>query len=228
MRDVGVIDYLGLTSALAKHLPKVQQEYSHILVDEAQDFGTTELTVVRRMVKEGPNDIFLCGDIAQTILPKHRSLSDAAIRSPIRERIQKNYRNSREILKAAYEVLKNNLSEDMLDSEDLEILDPRFANFSGSTPMALMSATLQEEIAYARAYAATALKGGAKTVCLAFAGFSARDVNGFAGKCGVVALDGTYDPKIDSLVFCDLEQTKGYEFDTLIILNCRDREYAAS
>lgn len=219
MRDVGVIDYLGLTSALAKHLGAIDASYTNIIVDEAQDFGTTEFQVVRRLVKLGPNDIFLCGDIAQTILPKHRSLADAGFVGVTRERIQKNYRNSREILKAAYEVLKNNLDEDMFDSSDLEILDPKFANFSGPVPMALTAHTLEEEIAFARAFVDSA-GTGVKTICIAFAGFSSRDVKGFADRCGVPALDGGYDPKYDRLVFCDLEQTKGYEFDVLIILNC--------
>jgi hypothetical protein len=222
MRAVGVIDYLGLTSALAKHLSQIEPRYTNILVDEAQDFGTTELHVVRRLVTPGPNDIFLCGDIAQTILPKHRSLADAGISGIARERIRQNYRNSREILVAAYDVLRNNLYEEMFDSEDLEILDPKFANFSGHVPMALAADTLEEEIAYARSYACARLERDVKTVCIAFAGFSARDVKGFANKCGVTALEGTYDPSADRLVFSDLEQTKGYEFDTLIILHCKD------
>ncbi|WP_189605667.1 UvrD-helicase domain-containing protein [Mesorhizobium sp. M4B.F.Ca.ET.017.02.2.1] len=221
MRDVGVVDYLGLTSALARHLEHIRPRYTNILVDEAQDFGSTELQIVRRLVEKGPNDIFLCGDIAQTILPKHRSLPDLGLVGITRERIKKNYRNSREILKAAYEVLSNNLNDEMLDSEDLEILDPQFANFSGPVPMALAADTLEQEVAYARAYAATALQSYAKTACIAFAGFSSRDVKGFAEKCGVTSLDGAYDPSSDRLVFCDLEQTKGYEFDSLIILNCR-------
>ena len=137
MRNVGVIDYLGLTSALSGYVSRLQRRYTNIIVDEAQDFGTTELRVVRALVAAGPNDIFLCGDIAQTILPKHRSLSEAGFVNIARDRIRQNYRNSREILIAAYEVLRNNLSEDMFDSEDLEILDPKFANFSGPVPMAL-------------------------------------------------------------------------------------------
>lgn len=222
MRAVGVIDYLGLTSALNHHLDKIVPSYSHILVDEAQDFGTCELRIVRRLVPPGRNDLFLCGDIAQTILPKHRSLAEAGITNMVRERIQQNYRNSREILAAAYALLQSNLHEEMFESEDLEILDPRFANFSGPVPMALAANTLEEEIAYARAYAATVLDQGARTVCIAFAGFTSRDVQGFAARCGVLALDGAYDPRNDGLVFSDLEQTKGYEFDTLLIVGCRD------
>jgi hypothetical protein len=222
MEHVGVIDYLGLTSALLRNVDSIQPAYSHILIDEAQDFGTSELLVLRKLVPEGPNDIFLCGDVAQTILPKHRSLPEAGIPTIARAQIVQNYRNSREILTAAYELLRNNLHEDLLDSDDLEILDPRFANFGGNVPMALMASSLEEEIAYARAYADTKLSLGAKTVCIGFAGFSARDVRAFAGKYGVTALDGAYDPSSDSLVFSDLEQTKGYEFDTLIIVQCTD------
>jgi hypothetical protein len=220
MRQVGVVDYLGLTSALSHHIDRIEPEFSHIIIDEAQDLGTTELRIIRKLVPEGPNDLFLCGDVAQTILPKHRSLTDAGIHSPTRARIVQNYRNSREILAAAYDLLRHNLHEDMLDSEDLEILDPKFANFSGQVPMALLCDSLEDEIAYARSFADTRLKQGVKTVCIGFAGFSTRDIAGFAKKCGVTALDGAYDPSTDRLVFSDLEQTKGYEFETLIIIQC--------
>jgi len=222
MRDVGVIDYLGLTSALTAHVDNIPPGYSHIIVDEAQDFGTTELGIVRRLVRPGPNDIFLCGDIAQTILPKHRFLVEAGFPEVSKERITKNYRNSREILRAAYEVLKNNLTEDMFESTDLEILDPRYASFSGPLPVALCANSLEEEIAYALRFAGSALGRGTKNACMAFAGYSCRDIAGFARKYDLVALDGTYDPGSGRLVLCDLEQSKGYEFDLVIILNCCD------
>lgn len=220
MRAVGVIDYLGLTSALAAHVDNIKPAYSNILVDEAQDFGTTELSIIRLLVPPGPNDIFLCGDIAQTVLPKHRSISDADITLSARERIRQNYRNSREILAAAYDLLSKNLHEDLFDSADLEILDPRFANFSGPAPVALAAESLQDEIGYARSYAETQLARGVRTVCVAFAGYSSRDISQFARECGLSVLDGAYDPNTDRLVFSDLEQTKGYEFEILIVVNC--------
>lgn len=222
MRAVGVIDYLGLSSALTRHADRITPAYDHVLVDEAQDFGTTELSIVRRLVEIGANDVFLCGDVAQTVLPKHRSLTEAGLVGTVRERIQQNYRNSREILAAAYDLLKQNLHEEMFDSADLEILDPRFANFSGPVPMALAAESLSEELAYARKYAATRLQQGERNVCIALAGFSSRDVRDFAVGCGVASLDGAYDPSANTLVFSDLEQTKGYEFDVLIIVNCRE------
>jgi hypothetical protein len=220
MRAVGVIDYLGLTSALAAHVDKIGHKYTNILVDEAQDFGTTELAIVRILVPEGANDIFLCGDVAQTVLPKQRSVVEAGLANITRERIRRNYRNSREILAAAYELLKANLHEELFESGDLEVLDPKFANFSDAAPVALAAESLEEEIAFARNYVATHLHMGTRNLCIAFAGFSSRDVKEYALKCGVTSLDGAYDPNTDRLVFSDLEQTKGYEFDVLIVVNC--------
>lgn len=224
MREVGVIDYAGLTSALARHTGRIAPRYAHVLVDEAQDFGTSELQVLRALTRPGPNDLFLAGDVAQSILPKHRSLLEAGVRIPLsaRERICKNYRNSREILRAAHDVLMETLHEELFDGEGLEVLDPQFANFSGPVPMALRAQTLEEEIGYARAYAATSLARGMRSVCIALAGYSARDVSEFARSLGIASLDGGYSPSAAPLVMSDLEQAKGYEFDVLVIVNCRD------
>lgn len=227
MRDVGVVDYLALTNRLYRHIDKLQPAYSHILIDEAQDFGTTELSIIRRLVKPGSNDLFLCGDIAQTVLPKHRSLSSAGIKIGNRDRIYQNYRNSREILTAAYALLINNLDENLFEDEGLELLDPKFANFSGSAPMALCAESLEEEIAYALQYVNERLARGVGSICIAFAGFTARDVQHFAKQCGVTALSGLYDPAESGLVFSDLEQTKGYEFDELLIVNCSEGQIPA-
>lgn len=227
MKDVGVVDYLALTNRLHSYIAKLKPEYSHILIDEAQDFGTTELSIIRKLVEPKANDIFLCGDIAQTVLPKHRSLSDAGIKIGSRDRILQNYRNSREILRAAYALLVNNLDEDLFEDEGLELLDPKFANFSGSAPMALSADNLEDEIGFALEYANERQREGVESICVAFAGFTARDVQHFAEKCSVTALSGLYDPAVSNLVFSDLEQTKGYEFDALIIVNCSEGQIPA-
>lgn len=220
MRDVGVVDYLALTNRLHRHIDKLKPKYSHILIDEAQDFGTTELSIIRKLVEPGPNDLFLCGDIAQTVLPKHRSLSGAGIKIGSRDRILQNYRNSREILRAAHALLISNLDENLFEEEGLELLDPKFANFSGSAPMALCADSLEDEIGFAMQYAKGRLEDGVGSICIAFAGFTSRDVQRFAERCGERALSGLYDPAESGLVFSDLEQTKGYEFDELLIVNC--------
>ena len=220
MANVGVVDYLAMSDLLSTRLDKLTDRFDHVLIDEAQDFGTTELSIVRRLVQPGPNDIFLCGDIAQTVLPKHRQVAAAGLLIGSRDRIRQNYRNSREILNAAYQLLINNLDEDLFEDEGLELLDPKFANFSSGTPLALFATSLEEELAFARTYARERLLAGAQSVCIAFAGYTARDVEGYADACGVSCLNGFYDPLESPIVFSDLEQTKGYEFEILIIVNC--------
>ena len=75
---------------------------------------------------------------------------------------------------------------------------------------------------YARAFAEARLSAGVRNICIAFAGHSTRSVKLFSDRCGVTALDGNYDPKTDRLVFSDLEQTKGYESDCVVIVNCSE------
>jgi len=222
MEQVGVVDYLALTNALISKMDGMRARYDHVLIDEAQDFGTTELSIVRKLVSPKPNDIFLCGDIAQTVLPKHRSPAMAGIAVVARDRIRQNYRNSREILRAAHALLINNLDENLFEEDGLELLDPKFANFSGAAPLALRADDLKQEIAYARTYANTRLDAGVRSVCIVIAGYTARDVHTFAAECGAESLNGLYDPLDSPLVFSDLEQTKGYEFETLIVVNCRN------
>src|SRR5262249_38625744 len=67
MRDIGVIDYLGLTTALSRHLSHIQPRFTSMIIDEVQDFGTTELAMLRKLTRHGRNDIFCCGDLAQHI-----------------------------------------------------------------------------------------------------------------------------------------------------------------
>jgi len=226
MEAIGVIDYLGLTTAVQCHVERLIPEYTNVIVDEAQDFGTTELSVIRKLVSEGKNDLFLCGDIAQHVLPKHRVLTQAGISIGNRyRRIDRNYRNTRQILEAAYDVLFQNLHEEMFDraEKDLEILDPKFANRSSNEPLVLKAESLQEEFAYARSLIDSHLKlyPHAKC-CIAIAGFSLCEVERFGTRLGIGTLDGTQEPFSNPVVLSDLEQTKGYEFDMVVVVNCRE------
>lgn len=224
MRDVGIIDYLGLANEVHSFFKDITPIYDHVLVDESQDFGTTELAIINKITKTGVNALFLCGDVAQSVLPKKRSLTDAGIElSGGRERIIKNYRNTRQILKLAYEVLMNNLSEEQFSAADdaLEILDPQYANRSLSEPLLLKANSLSEEITYAKKHMEDLCAQNLNhNGCIVFAGFKNTEVKAYSKKVGIPVLDGNLDPLNEPIVISDLEQAKGYEFDTVIILNC--------
>ncbi|KKJ78007.1 hypothetical protein WH95_06275 [Kiloniella litopenaei] len=225
MTAIGVIDYLGLTTQLSNHLDKISSRYEHIIIDEAQDFGTTELSIIKNLSIPGENDIFMCGDIAQHVLPKHRSLKIAGINTQSRQRtITKNYRNTRQILKAAYSVLEQNLDEEQFNSHDLEILDPDFANRSSNEPLVLEASNLTKEFAYAFFLVEHHIEVNPNhTCCIAVAGFSQREIEQYGALRDIPVLQGLHSPEKHPLVLSDLEQTKGYEFNLMIILNCCDK-----
>ena len=224
MLDVGIVDYLGLTNEVYSFIDKISPIYDHVLVDESQDFGTTELSVIHKITKPGINDLFLCGDVAQSVLAKKRSLSDANIELVGgREKIVKNYRNTRQILLLAYQVLMNNLSEEQFSAADdaLEILDPQYANRSLSEPLLLKANSLSEEITYARKHLEDLCAQNLNhNGCIVFAGYKNTEIKEYSKILGIPVLDGNLDPLNEPMVISDLEQVKGYEFDTVIIVNC--------
>ena len=225
MLDVGVTDYLGIATAMYKYLARISPIYRCILIDESQDFGTIEYQIIKALGKAGENSLFFCGDAAQQVSAKHRSFRDAGIEIPLNNsfKIKKNYRNSRENLRATFDVLVKNMSDEMLDSVDFEILDPEYANFSAASPLMLHANNLEDEIAYALGYLKEEVEENPdKKSCLAFCGYSLYQIQKFGLKLGIPVLDESIAIGRDNLYLSNLEHTKGFEFDTMIIVNCND------
>ena len=223
MEAIGISDYLGLSTALQKHLDKIEPRYRHILVDESQDFGTIEYRLIRHLVSKSGDDLFFCGDAAQQISPKHASFKAAGIDLPsVRSfKISQNYRNGREILEAAYSILESNLSEQMLESEDFEILSPEHANFSSSAPIMLEAQSPAIGFGHALNYINEELdQHPSRKGCLVLCGYSLHQIQHFGRKVGLPVLDGTSSIGDKRLHLSDLEHSKGFEFDYVIILNC--------
>ena len=225
MRDIGITDYLGIATALYRHRNKLREKYRCVLIDECQDFGTIELEIIAAIVENGSDNLFFCGDTAQHVSWKHQSLKDAGVPVPgaRSKTIRQNYRNSRDVLQAAYKVLVENLTEEMIEKEDFEILDPEYANFSGSTPLCLEALSLAEEIAYAVAYAKLeVMENINRKACIAICGCSLYEIQEFGKQIDIPVLEGTRSIDDGSLFLSDLEQTKGFEFDLVCIVNASD------
>jgi hypothetical protein len=226
MSAVGVIDYMGVVTAVARHIDGIDPRYRSIIVDEAQDFGSVELSIIRKLVAPDKNDLFLCGDAAQHILPKHQSFEAAGIDVKGRSsRIVRNYRNSREILRLAHQVLAQNLSESHFEQGELEISDPELSYRSAAEPLLLEAVSLSTEIAAAIKLLdandeIAQRRGTSHTGCIAIVGYSGFEVQQYGSEIGIPVLDGASKFLHGSRFLSDLEQTKGYEFDTMVIVNC--------
>ena len=229
MHWVGVIDYLGLSQKIMEHYSKLKPDFSNILVDEVQDFGHVELKIIRKLVEEDKNDIFLTGDENQKATVKFRSLTLSGIKIPPSRKklIKKNYRNSKEILAAAYTIFQDNFKTPIKSDEDFEILVPEFANFSYPPPQLIEGNNLKHEVNSAVALLEDLLRNKEnKQACISIVGFTTRELKEFCKKYDFDLLDGSLKDNIsirDKRFFVsDLEQMKGFEFDYVVILNCSD------
>ena len=223
MDAVGVIDDMGIVAALFRHLDSLVPEYRSILVDEAQDLGTLELAVVRRLARDGENDLFLCGDAAQTIYTKSVDTKSAGIDTTGRAvRLNQNYRNSRQILTAAHEVLTRALESMPKGAMNLEVLAPEFASFSSPKPLLLRSSSFLEELERGLGYLHACVEAGPinQRFCLAICGYSHAAIEQLGENLSLPILAANADVRTGRIFLSDLEQTKGFEFDAVVVVNC--------
>lgn len=89
--------------------------YSAIIVDEAQDMGTQAFRMIRRMVSDGENDLFIVGDGHQRIYGQHRVvLGNCGINVRGRSfKLRINYRTTEEIRKVAVSLLEGKSIDDL-------------------------------------------------------------------------------------------------------------------
>jgi len=229
MKDIGVIDYLGLSEKLMEHYPTLEHNFSHILVDEVQDFGQVELQIIRKLTAEGVNDIFMAGDENQKASVKFRSFNLSGIKVPESRKklIKKNYRNSKEILKTAYTIFSNNFENLIQIDEEFELLVPEYGNFSYPLPHLIEGKNFSHEVDSAIALLKNLLNDKEnKQACISIVGYTIRELKEFCTKYDFDLLDGSIKEsksfKEKKLFVSDLEQMKGFEFDYVVILNCND------
>lgn len=223
MRDIGICDYLGLATELYKYIDQFEPSHRSVIVDECQDFGTIELEIVRALSPQNVNDIFLCGDPAQKVKTKKQSMRLAGIEcgSSRSLTLRKNYRNTKDVLSAAFHILKKHYREEHQPLEDYEFLDPELADRSGTTPLLLTAASLGSEFSCAIFYLQQEILANPGTKgCIAYCGYTNYEVETLSHRTGIPLLDGAINIDSSDIFLSDLEQTKGFEFDYMVILNC--------
>ncbi|XRQ13780.1 UvrD-helicase domain-containing protein, partial [Actinomadura welshii] len=94
-------------------------EYDHVIIDEAQDIHTAQWRLLRRLVAEGPDDLFIVGDPHQRIYDRHVSLASLGINVRGRStKLKLNYRTTQEILAWSVPLLGLSPAQGLDDSAD--------------------------------------------------------------------------------------------------------------
>lgn len=228
----GFIDALGLTQALMPLHSEMQRlpeslGFRCLLVDEFQDFSTLDLQLLRRIVpRDQPDALFLAGDTVQRILVKRLTLSDAGFDTgaAAHHRIKKNYRNSRQILRAASRLANHYGSMAGAQGEEIEVLDPELAQRETNPPIILKTDD-QVVKAWEIALECTAdQKAEPWTVCIVTAAPKKVTVQQIlSARPDVLAaepLSGDCILHPDKVVVGTISDLKGFEFRLVLILGC--------
>jgi superfamily I DNA/RNA helicase len=125
--------------------------YHHIVLDEAQDFNAEAFRLIRDMVPESKNDIFIAGDAHQRIYGHKIVLGQCGIKIIGRsKKLKLNYRTTDEIRKWAVSLLKDEEIDDMNDGVDSN--NDYKSLYHGPKPLVKSFESYEEEIGYINKY----------------------------------------------------------------------------
>jgi superfamily I DNA/RNA helicase len=226
-------DVDGLTLQVADRvtdqgpLARVREAFPthHVLVDEVQDFSTLELDIIRRLVADpdGPNRFFFVGDLYQKVFPKQHDTRRAGFDFTGRGRIlTRNYRNTRQILRAAYCIPEQFPPQ---ADEQLEVAAAELSEYEGGQPVCL-SCTQENHVR--RVLEVVRNRRGTRMAVVSENDALLAAVRREAGRLGlhcyelfrVEDLDRWKKQEGDALaadlVVSRLEAVKGFEFDTVV------------
>jgi superfamily I DNA/RNA helicase len=108
-KQEGFVDLFEVYNTLTAHYnASTVKPFRHVIADELQDFSNIHLRLLRSLVTEQPNDLFLVGDPLQQIYGRKIVFSEAGInvRGRRSRRLKINYRTTEKIRRAAVGVIE--------------------------------------------------------------------------------------------------------------------------
>lgn len=145
-RAAGTTDFDEKAAIAAAWLEESgETPFDHVLVDEAQDLTPSRLRLLRNLVAEGPNDLFICEDSHQRIYGQKVTLSHVGInvRGRRSRRLTLNYRTTAQNLGWAMAILSGGEYTDL--EGDAEVHGYHSAR-TGPTPVLLQADSMAEEL----------------------------------------------------------------------------------
>jgi hypothetical protein len=210
-------------------IPRAQ--YGAVMIDEGHDFRPEWLKLVVQMVDPETNALLVLYDDAQSIYggktKRKFSFSSLGIQAQGRTTILRlNYRNTAEILSAAYEFAKDYIRPEQAEEDGVPLIQPESAGRRGLPPELRQFPTLAKEGSYLAGQFRQINRGGrpwrdmAVVYRTAFIGEEiAKQLQ--AAKIPVQFLGGPgkkrFDPGADSVTVMTMHSSKGLEFPVVAI-----------
>lgn len=158
-RAAGTTDFAETAAVAAAHLDRAAASgagrwFDHVLVDEGQDLSPAQWQLIRALVEEGPNDIFIAEDSHQRIYGHRLVLAHYGLRITGRSRrLTLNYRTTEQNLAYALKVLDGAA---YADAEDAPEQGSGYRSAcTGPQPRTLACASVTDELDRAAALVAS-------------------------------------------------------------------------
>jgi len=119
------------------------RRFEHVVVDEVQDLRPVQLQLLREIVPEGENDLFLAGDAAQRIYQTRVPWRHLGIETVGRsQRLWINYRTTRQIAEFASRVLP----EEVQEAEGESVSPRAISLLDGERPLVQTFTSVSDEV----------------------------------------------------------------------------------
>ncbi|MBA9002715.1 UvrD-helicase domain-containing protein [Thermomonospora cellulosilytica] len=211
--SAGNIHMADTSAALMRH------RYRHAVVDEAQDLSAAHWKMLRAMVPEGPDDLFIVGDTHQRIYDNVVSLGSLGINIRGRSaRLTLSYRTTHEILGHALGLLGEESWDDLDDGTD--DLNGYRSLLRGPRPVFRGFGTWEEELDHIAEHVAALIDGPAPSIAVCVPErHMVPAVEGRLARAGIpAAAIGSDGPRLDDVVHVGtMHRFKGLEYQHMII-----------
>lgn len=200
--------------------------YGSIVVDEAQDMGTQAFRLLRAMVREGANDLFIVGDAHQRIYGRNRVvLSHCGINIRGRSRKLKiNYRTTDEIRRWAIGLLEGRSIDDMDGGNDDNTLYKSLTH--GQAPLIEQFESPEDQAGFIKALLEKSDEPHSHTCVVARTNREVLSIQEQLEKLDVqTSVIKPSEPDKEtghSLKLATVHRVKGLEFDQLILASAND------
>lgn len=206
----------------------VVRPYRAAVVDEAQDFGTEALQLIRELVPESDNDLMIVGDGHQRIYGRKASLSSSGINIRGRGRkLRINYRTSEQIRRFATAVLEGVEVDDLDDGND-PVTGYR-SLFDGQQPRLQGFDSEQQEAEFVAAEVHHLLGEGirSKDICVVARTVTQLKpvIRTLADKglhTYTISRDASENTTVDGVRVANMHRIKGLEFKVVFLVGIRD------
>lgn len=216
-----------------------REQYSTLLIDEAQDFEPAWLKLVVQMIAP-TSDLLVLYDSAQDIYKRATldfSLASVGIKARGRTRkLKKNYRNTQEILYFAYQFAYPLIKQqDNIDEDRIPLIEPTAAGTTGDLPTVHQFADFELEVVCIRQQLQKWHRQGVawgEMAILCLTKDRVKQINENLTKADIPHLGITekkhkqaYDPTINKITVMTIHNSKGLEFPYVAIIGVGYGQY---